>query len=79
MRIGWVKRNLVGKQKLLTFGRHFSVALINSILTLFNFTMKILSNLSMTCHICHVNAQNTAYFLSYLAFCFQVILSHLST
>ena len=78
MRMGWIRNNSLGKKYLTEkiFKRQFSVALIDSILTIFIITMKITNKSKIKqksgkiCHIYHMNAQNATYLISYLGFCF---------
>ena len=74
MEMAWIRHNLDVKQNFLTesiFDRQLLVALINLILLIFIITINILSKNAMkqnngnkTCHICHINARNTAYLIT---------------
>ena len=57
--------------------KKFSVALTDSILVIFIITIESTKQIKnemeqkKRCKICHINAQNAAHFILYLAFCFE--------
>lgn len=85
MKIGWIKQNSVGKQKLLKEKKYFAGNF--KYYCLLHFTgnyhyhknAKQLNNekkqnkSNKACHVCYVNVWNTAYLISYIASCFKCI------